>query len=37
MRENVNQQNFGTIYLFEFLILIENVKSDERKKMIVHD
>jgi hypothetical protein len=29
--------NFSIQYLFEFLVLIENMKNDERKKLIVYN
>jgi hypothetical protein len=28
--------NFGIIYLFEFFILVESLKNDERNKMIMY-
>jgi hypothetical protein len=28
--------NFGIIYLFEFLVLVESMKNDERSKVIVY-
>jgi hypothetical protein len=29
--------NFGIMHLFEFCVLIENMKNDERNKMMVCD
>jgi hypothetical protein len=29
--------NFGTIYLFDILVLIKVMRSNERRKVIMHD
>jgi hypothetical protein len=29
--------SFGTIYLFEFLVLVESMKNNEKGKVIMHD